>query len=303
MRVTSAFAYDSSIASLQRRQQAMSTAQEQLTSGKRVLRPSDDPSDAARAERALAAMSKNEAQQRALEASRNAMQLGESALGEAGELMQQARELVVSAGNGSYTDAERRTIAESLRGLRNDLFAIANRDDGAGRYLFGGQGSDSAPFADTGSGVAYNGTAGQMGGAAGDGLALSIDGRAAWLGAGGGGTSVFATLDNTINALLTTGQTGTQVAQTVSDGLAGIDSATDNLGAWRARAGEALNRADRIENRLGQGKLDAQRERSSAEDLDMLSAISDFQNQQTGYSAALQTYSMVQKMSLFDYLK
>ncbi len=58
-----------------------------------------------------------------------------------------------------------------------------------------------------------------------------------------------------------------------------------------------------ISQRLSQTKLDAQTQQSDAEDLDMLQAISDFQNRQTGYDAALKTYSMVQQMSLFQYIK
>jgi flagellar hook-associated protein 3 FlgL len=72
---------------------------------------------------------------------------------------------------------------------------------------------------------------------------------------------------------------------------------------WRARAGEALNRIDGIESRLSQSKLDAQTARSNAEDLDLIEAISSFQNQQTGYDAALKVFSTVQRLSLFDYLK
>jgi len=146
MRVTNAYAFEKSINSLQKRQQALTEAQEQLTSGKRVRRASDDPAAAATAERALAAQSRAEAQMRALDASKNAMQLTESALGTAGELMQQARELLVSAGNGSYTDSERATIALAIRGLRDELLSVSNRTDGAGRYLFGGQGADSPPL-------------------------------------------------------------------------------------------------------------------------------------------------------------
>ena len=41
---------------------------------------------------------------------------------------------------------------------------------------------------------------------------------------------------------------------------------------------------------------------SRAEDLDMIKGISDFENQQTGYQAALQTYASVQKLSLFNYI-
>ena len=126
MRVATLSSFDASVSQLQRRQQALTTAQEQLTSGKRVLRASDDPAAAATAERALAAESRAVSRQRALDASRHAMQLAEGALGEAGELMQQVREQIVAAGNGSYTDAERQIAAASLRSLRDDLLAVAS---------------------------------------------------------------------------------------------------------------------------------------------------------------------------------
>ncbi len=308
MRITSASAFETSLSNLQRRQLALSQSQEQLTSGKRVLRPSDDPAAAAAAERALAAESRSKAQLRALDSSRSAMQLSESALGGAGELMQQARELLVSAGNGSYSDADRRVIAQAMRGLRNDLLAVSNRSDGAGRYLFGGQGADSAPLLDRPAGVAYNAATGQLLAASGEASPLSIDGQAAWLQAPdaanpGRMLSVFDVLDRVVGELLTPGRTSAQVSQTVSSGLGDIDITANNLSAWRARTGEALNRIDGIGQRLSQTTLDAQRERSDAEDLDMLQAISDFQNRQTGYDAALKAYSTVQQMSLLQYLR
>jgi flagellar hook-associated protein 3 FlgL len=308
MRITSASSYESSVANLQRRQQTLNEAQQRLTSGKRLLHASDDPAAAAQAERALAAVSRSEAQQRALDASKTAMQLGESALGDAGDLLSQARELVVQAGNGGYGDSERQTLADSLSGLRKDLLAVANRSDGAGRYLFGGQGSDGPPLLDMPGGVAFNGSAGQLQAASGEASPLSIDGRAAWMQASdpanpGSTLSVFATLDQTIAELQTGGRTSAEVAQTVSQGIAGIDAVAGNLSAWRSHAGEALNRIDGISSRLSQTKLDAQTQRSQAEDLDMVQALSDFQSRQTGYDAALKTYSMVQRMSLFDYLK
>ncbi len=308
MRITTAYAFESSIGNLQRRQQALSETQEQLTSGKRVRKPSDDPAAAAQAERALAAQRRAESQMRALDASRNAMQMAEGALGDAGELMQQARELLVSAGNGSYTDSDRRSLAQAIRGLRDDLLAVANRGDGAGRYLFGGQGADGPPLLDSPGGVSWAAAAGQAQAAAGESSPLSLDGRAAWLQAAdpanpGGTLSLFDTLDRVVGELLTPGLTGAQVGQNVANGLRDIDAAADNLASWRARAGEALNRIDGIAERLAQGKLDAQRQRSEAEDLDLLEAISDFQNRQSGYDAALKTYATVQQMSLLQYLR
>ena len=57
-----------------------------------------------------------------------------------------------------------------------------------------------------------------------------------------------------------------------------------------------------VTDRLSAQKLSSTTERTNAEDLDMTQAISDFSNQQTGYDAALKAYSMVQRLSLFNYL-
>ena len=308
MRIATLSAFEASLANLQRRQQQLSTTQEQLTSGKRVLRPSDDPAAAAAAERALAAASRSDAQRRALDASRLATQLTEGALGEAGELLQQARELLVAAGNGSYGDADRLDLAERLRGLRSDLYTVANRSDGAGRHLFGGQGSDGPPFADGPGGVVFNGVAGQAQAAAGSATPLSADGRAVWLQVAdpaqpGQWLSVFDALDRAVDELSVAGRSDAEVSQTVSRGIGEIDAGAAHLSAWRSRAGETLNRLDALDSRLAQDKLQAQQARSEAEDLDMLEAISEFQNRQSGYDAALKTYSIVQRMSLFDYLR
>ncbi len=398
MRLSTANTYDAAIEQLQRRQRALSETQTQLTSGKRVNRASDDPTAAARAERALAVEVRSVASQRAVDASRSAMTLGESALGDAAELLQQAREALVAAGNGSYTDAERRSQALSLREIRKQLFAIANRADGAGSYLFGGQGSSLPPFADTPTGVQFRGAAGQTDVASGESLPITLDGPATWLQARSGngvfetralaqtgqawidvgqvgdptavtgdpytvefsvdaaGTTtysvlrdgnptaltnvayasgqaieidglsftitgqpadadgfevvpasatlnLFEVLDRSAGALETPLQNGGQVMQAVTFGLRDIDASLGRLQQQRSQAGETLKRIDGVENRLSALELDAKIERSAAEDLDMVEAISNFQAQQTGYDAALKSYSLVQKLSLFQYIQ
>ncbi len=308
MRIATAFAFENTVATLQRRQSVLVEGQEQMTSGKRVRKPSDDPAAAAAAERALAQVTRSQSLQRALDTSRQAMELTESALGAAGDVLQQVREQVVAAGNGTYSDSERRSLSVVLRGMRDELFSIANRGDGAGRYLFGGQGSDQPPFQDAPGGVVYTASNGQARAASGESSPLSIDGQQAWLQAAdpanpGGTLSLFDVLDRVVTELSTPGMTKAQVGAAVSAGLRDIDAGVENLGAWRSRSGESLNRIAGMSERLSQTTLDSQRARSDAEDLDMLQAISDFQNRQTGYDAALKTYSIVQKMSLFDHIR
>lgn len=177
MRLSTANIFDTSIATLQRRQQEMQAAQTQLTSGKKIANASDDPTGAARAERALATISRVDANQRALEASRNGTTLSEAALGDANELLQQMRETMVSAGNASYSDSERVGLANKIAGLRDQLLAIANRGDGAGGFLFSGQGSSDPPFLDQAGGVRFNGMSGSIQTGNIDSFPLTVDGR------------------------------------------------------------------------------------------------------------------------------
>lgn len=403
--------FETGIERLQQRQRDLADAQERLTSGKRVSRASDDPSAASRAERALAQVARQEANQRALDAARGTMALTESTLGDVGELLQQARETLVAAGNGAYSDSERSNLAERLVALRSQLLAAANRGDGAGGYLFAGQGASQPPFVDGTGGVSFRGVAGEAMAAIDEQVPQGTDGRAAWLGAlsgnglfetrvvssqpdqagawidsgrvtdpqaffaatsppavadpanlkyrvdftvGAGGTtfsvtkdgaatalanvpyvagraieidgmaftvdgtpsageafelrlaqptqSVFGTLDRAITELRTPQRSRAAIAQGVQRSLAGIDSSMSALNSLRARVGETLGRFDLVEGRISAGKLAAEDEKSKAEDLDMVQAISSFQNQQTGYDAALKAYASVQRLSLFDYL-
>jgi len=93
----------------------------------------------------------------------------------------------------------------------------------------------------------------------------------------------------------------------VSRVLPGMQSAFIDIGLervhnMRSYAGELLNRADRITGNQETRSIQLEADRSRAEDLDMIKGISDFQNQQVGYEAALKSYSMVQKLSLFNFI-
>ena len=191
-RISTANAYDNALNNLMSRQDNLTQTQEQMTSGKRVIKASDDPTAAARAERARALSDRTTASERAVDASANAMTLTESALGDAGELLQQARELVVSAGDASYSDAERASKADAIKAIRDQLFSVANRPDGQGGFVFSGQGSGGAPFLDKPGGVVFQGVGGSVNVATDEPLPLTLDGGSVWLSANTG-NGVFVT--------------------------------------------------------------------------------------------------------------
>ena len=116
------------------------------------------------------------------------------------------------------------------------------------------------------------------------------------------GLSVFDALDQAIADLKTPGRSNTQITQSSVANLSNIDAVLNQVLAGRSQIGATMNRIDAVTDRLSALKLSSQTERSNAEDLDMTQAISDFSNQQTGYDAALKAYSMVQRLSLFNYI-
>lgn len=192
MRISTFSNYNKSLDALVDRQAQLGGTQAQMSTGKRVNRAGDDPSAAARSERALASERRSVANQRAVDASNNAMTLTEGALGDAAGLLQSAREGLVAAGNATYSDAERKGVADQLSDQRQQLLSIANRTDGAGIHLFGGQGATRTPFSDRPGGVRFEGTPGPVQAASGEALPLTTDGEATWMQARTG-NGVFTT--------------------------------------------------------------------------------------------------------------
>lgn len=184
MRVATAQTYNNTVSHLNKRQAELSELQERISTGKRVMRASDDPVAAVLAESAQNKLSRITADQRALDHSRTSITQAESALGEATELIQDVRDLLVSAGNASYGGQEYRDIAQALEGLRDQLVGVANQKDGAGRTLFGGLGGSSTPFVEIygpgGSTVRFDGQRGQEAGGN-NALPLALDGEAIFM--------------------------------------------------------------------------------------------------------------------------
>ena len=145
-RLGSANTYAIAVRNILTRQSSLEGLQENLTSGKKVVRASDDPTGAALAERAIMRLARIETDQRALASQRSAIVQAESTLGDVNDALQNFRDMVSSAGNGTYTASQHRAIADQLTGLRNQILTLANRKDTNGLPLFSALGSALQPF-------------------------------------------------------------------------------------------------------------------------------------------------------------
>ena len=161
MRISTSMIYDLGTAALQRNQSEQVKLQQHISSGKRVLTPSDDPVAAASALDLTQAKGLNDQYHTNTGVARDKLALEESALADTTALLQDVKTIAVNAGNPTLTNADKQSLAAELEGQYQQLLGIANRTDGNGQYLFSGYRGATRPFGETAPGtVAYAGDSG-----------------------------------------------------------------------------------------------------------------------------------------------
>ena len=138
-RIPTMYAHQRALDVMAQRRTALNNDQLQLSTGKRVNDPSDDPLAVAQAERLRSQLARISIESRMVGFARQMLSNAESTLGQVGDALQFARESLVAAGNGAMSTADRALIAQQLSGVRDQLVSLANRRDGAGGYVFGGR--------------------------------------------------------------------------------------------------------------------------------------------------------------------
>ncbi|MFO8156049.1 MAG: flagellar hook-associated protein FlgL [Thiohalospira sp.] len=130
-------------------QTELSHVQKQMSSGKRVLTPADDPVAATQMLNLRKSLELTEQYQKNADYARNRMNIEEQTLESSGNVLQRVRELVVQANNDSLDNFDREAIAKEVDERLKELVGLANAKDGAGEYLFSGSRSRTTPFSYT----------------------------------------------------------------------------------------------------------------------------------------------------------
>jgi len=162
MRISTNTIYDLGVTQIENQESLLLKTQQQLSSGKSVLTPADNPIAASQALNVQQSIDVNNQYQTNQQAATNQLSLVSNALSSATNLLQSVNSTVVSAGNGALSNADKATLAQQLQQDYQQLLSIANSDDGQGHYLFSGFQSGVQPFVQTANGVSYLGDSGQQ---------------------------------------------------------------------------------------------------------------------------------------------
>jgi len=274
--------------------------QNQLSTGKRINSPSDDPTGAARLV-GLSESAKTTAQyQDNILAARSRLELEESTLGSVGDALLRVRELAVAGQNNTYGLQERTALALEIRQLADEVMGLANGKLGNGQFMFAGYQVQTTPFSETAPGVfSYAGDQGQRLIQVGPArqIADGDSGQAVFMDipdGGGGFESIFATLETLASDLEANTPPSTTLAQ--------IDRAMEHLVGFRATAGARLNALESQQGINESLLLQLEVTRSGIEDLDYAEAASRLSQESITLQAAQQAFVKVQNLNLFNYL-
>jgi flagellar hook-associated protein 3 FlgL len=157
MRITDHRIVDMAAAATQRNQATVGELSDQVSTGLRVSKPSDDPAAWMSAQREKVRAALNDGTSQAIQVGHERLVASDGALSSLAGIVSQARELAIEGSNDTLSAAARQDIGTQIGSLFDTAVAAANTIDANGEYMFAGANSLAQPF-DTTTG-AYTGDA------------------------------------------------------------------------------------------------------------------------------------------------
>ena len=148
MRVSTNSLYLNNVSNMLGKQSALNKVQEQLSTLRKVNRPSDDPVAASQILDQTQAKDRIDQFNQNAKAAESSLALSGTSLQAAGDVLQKVRQMAIQAGNTTLTNEDRKMLNSELEGLYKQMLGYANTLDGNGKALFGGSISQTKPYSE-----------------------------------------------------------------------------------------------------------------------------------------------------------
>lgn len=267
----------------------------QLSTTKKINKPSDDPVGITYSLRYRSELAANEQYQRNIDSTLSYIDFTDTLMDQAGEIMHRANTLAVRASNGTNPPSAMEAIAIELRELKQQLVDIGNSKLN-GKYVFNGQKTDIPPYNEATAAtdvtdphyIYFEVGAGIQ-------IPTNISGNEVFGPAGG--DNAFAILDD----LITMVENNDHAA--VSGTLGRIDARQEAFLGARSEIGAKRNRTELVEGRLKDIGINIVALQSKTEDVDMAELITQLTISESVYQSSLSAGARIVKPSLLDFLR
>lgn len=296
MRITQSMLSSNSLRNLSESYRRMGQYQDQLATGKKITKPSDDPVVAMKGMFYRSGLTEVEQYKRNLSELYLWMENSEAGIEQANNGLQRVRELVIQGKNGALSPSDREAVSREVEQIKADLVQVANTQV-SGRYIFHGTDTDNPPVpVENPPTVAVN---------------LSDPSLNNYKVEVSPGVSLRANINpaNVFNQELfnVVQEIQTALENDKPADLEGLlnrlDQTMDNLSSERAELGARYNRLEVIDSRLGQQEVMANRVLSDNEDADIERVITDLKTQESVHRAALGVGARILQPTLLDFLR
>jgi flagellar hook-associated protein 3 FlgL len=279
----------------------------QMSSGKQITKPSDDPYATARAMSLRTDLAGIKQHERNVQEAQSWMTVTDTTLSSITDLAQHARELLVQGATDTLPQTSRNAIADQIDQLVAGMKQEANSTYD-GRYVLAGSRTNTKPYDSTVQTTSTSTTPNDtyLGDAAsqlreiGPGVTLAVNARGdEVLGGSPGASGNMLGVLRDIATHLRAGDT----QSLGNDDIKALDGQIDNVLAVHARVGAGMNRLETASSRLAQVEESATSMLSNTEDADMAKVLTDYSTQQAVYQSALQAGARIVQTSLLDFLR
>lgn len=311
MRVTSSMMLSGYLKNLGNNMSELNKLQNQMATGKRITKPSDDPIGVISSMQTRVKIYKSEQYKKNVEKSLTWLEQTESSVLELNEMLKTAYEKAVYMSNDFLSPEDKTATAEQIGQLRDHVLTIGNAKSGD-KYIFGGYNVTSPPFVlDAAGNIMYNGY--DLTDASNPALLaedeasiqyeigfdvimdISTTGTQLF---GMGENNVYAVLDDFYNALKNDAS-GEEISQFIEK----LQDCQTHVMSVDASVGGRVNRLELIQNRFEDDVLMYEALKSNIEDVDQAEAIMNYKMSEFVYTAALQIGNNIVQTSLINFLK
>lgn len=293
MRITQQMLHQNTVRHMNQNLSRLEKTNNQVSSGKLLHRPSDDPNGVSKALQLKSAIAANEQYERNTNEATLWMDETDQTISQMVNAMHRVRELAVKGNNDTLTEQDRTAIAEEVKEITEQLRQFANTKVN-GQYIFNGQKTDQAPFPNTDSYLTQSYNTGAKNFSIGDGIVVQANVTADKLfGGAQDNSNLFAALNNFAEGIQTNGEVS----------LEDIDAGIDRLLTTQAQVGARKNRVDAIANRIQDSNIELQSMLSKIEEVDYAEAVMKLKSEESIYQASLAATAKVIQPSLMDFLR
>eukprot|EP01088_Endostelium_zonatum_P018328 TRINITY_DN5842_c1_g1_i1.p1 TRINITY_DN5842_c1_g1~~TRINITY_DN5842_c1_g1_i1.p1 ORF type:complete len:301 (+),score=-0.92 TRINITY_DN5842_c1_g1_i1:385-1287(+) len=300
MQISTSLFYNNASTRMSKMNARASELMTQIATGKKVIKPSDDPAAAQQ----IAELDRRDADAQVYGANMtlasSLLDQADSVLTQIGSQLTRATELATQAATGTQTDATRKIIATELSSIVDSLVTLANTKNVRGQPLFGSAAGGKAVTANGNGSFTFPADTQVSEVPIADGQSVQATESAKRIfGLKGGSDNTLAMLSRLAAAL----GAGGDVSAVASSSLDGLTAAVDQVGNVQASVGARGARVELQQQLLTTANTDRSELRGQLEQVDITEAVVQLQQMMTALSASQASFSKLSSLSLFDYLK